>query len=825
MEQIVSRYPSPVTRNPYQLNVNDLDAPLDVLSFDGEEHLSQPFCYTIRFTCAEPRYVPGTIYHGPDPQAPKALDLDKDQLLKRFARFAIYGEARQKYPWEEKPPKHEPLRELFGFITSFQRTGGSLEEGHYQITLEPRLALLGQGKQYRLYRNQSVPEIVKQILIQRHRWYPHQIDFLLDREYPKREQVMQFGESDLAFVQRLLAEVGIWYRIGFDSRHLTDVMHCADVPLRKGLEIQLPYLPGKGMNSSGQDSLWNLATHHQVVEKDVYFRSYDPRQAAHGLYDQTEIPGTTETAHGERYEYAMPYTELGVKGSQLPGPATGTGHFYARLTHQRNQNLRTRLTGVSSSQILMPAHLLMPEGDIPQDFAKKVLIHSVATKGGRRIGFTATFTGIPFDEFVGFRPALQPKPVIAGTIPARISSSTEYDRYGHLNQEGRYRVRFHFDRDERERGFESAWLRLARPYAGEKYGLHLPLIAGTEVAIAFEQGDPDRPYIAHALHDSKHPDHVNDDNYQRNVLRTPANNKLRMGDREGEEHVKLSTEFAGKSQLNLGHLVDNQRQKRGEGYELRTDHWGALRAGKGVFISADAQPKAQGDVLAMDPAVEQLDKAERQVNDWRKVSAEHHSLQPGIADLEQLKTSATALQDPAILLSAPKGIAAVTPASLLLQSGESAYVQTQGELNLASAQRLFAQAEHSISLLARQEGMRLVSGKGPLEIESHGDLLKLIAQRDIDVQSVQGHVQIIAKNGITLGCGGASIRLTPEGEVLIQSTGLLELKGVHRLRPAAGESFELPILPTSELPGAVCEECAKAARKRLRTFVNREGDA
>ncbi|WP_200813831.1 type VI secretion system Vgr family protein, partial [Mycobacterium avium] len=110
----------------------------------------------------------------------------------------------------------------------------------------------------------------------------------------------------------------------------------------------------------------------------------------------------------------------------------------------------------------------------------------------------------------------------------------------------------------------------------------LPLIAGTEVAIAFEQGDPDRPYIAHALHDSRREDHVTLRNYKRNVLRTPANNKLRMDDTRGQEHVKLSTEYGGKSQLNLGHLVDAERKKRGEGFELRSDGWGSIRGGKGV---------------------------------------------------------------------------------------------------------------------------------------------------------------------------------------------------------------------------------------------------
>ena len=62
--------------------------------------------------------------------------------------------------------------------------------------------------------------------------------------------------------------------------------------------------------------------------------------------------------------------------------------------------------------------------------------------------------------------------------------------------------------------------RLAKPYSGDAYGFHFPLIQGTEVAIAFEEGDPDRPYIAHALHDSRHVDHVTDKNGTRNVIRT-----------------------------------------------------------------------------------------------------------------------------------------------------------------------------------------------------------------------------------------------------------------------------------------------------------------
>lgn len=91
-------------------------------------------------------------------------------------------------------------------------------------------------------------------------------------------------------------------------------------------------------------------------------------------------------------------------------------------------------------------------------------------------------------------------------------------------------------------------------------------------------------------HDSAHTDHVTIQNYKRNVLRTPANNKIRLDDERGKEHIKVSTEYGGKSQLNTGHLVDAGKQQRGEGFELRTGMWGAIRAKK-VSLSAPMRRK------------------------------------------------------------------------------------------------------------------------------------------------------------------------------------------------------------------------------------------
>ena len=769
----------------HKLTVRNVDAVLDVLAFEGTEGLSELFNYRVEFTST-------------------ARDIAAEKMLGQDATFSLYSAPQQSPMRGFIPPPARQLRTLHGVVTGFKRLSGSVDEARYEITLEPHFALLGRGQQFRIYQHQSVPQIVESILRSRHDFRGQDFFFNLVRDYPKRDQVMQYGESDLAFITRLLADVGIWYRFTRDERLNIEVVEFHDDQRHYQFNVELAYRPQSGLSSTGQDGVWNLQSSHQVVEQHVNIRSYHHRVAhAHlnGEIDQTR--GAT-TTYGEAYHYAEPYTVMGDRYAYDEDLQSESGYFYARLRHERYLNGQTQLSGDSSSATLAPAQVLKISGGAPQAFAPGAVITQLTTRAARDRSFDVSFKAIPYSETVCFRPDLKKKPQIAGTVPARVTSRQANDPYAEIDLEGRYRVNFLFDRDTWKPGQESMWLRLARPYAGDTHGLHLPLIAGTEVAIAFEQGDPDRPYIAHALHDSRREDHVTLRNYKRNVLRTPANNKLRMDDTRGQEHVKLSTEYGGKSQLNLGHLVDAERKKRGEGFELRSDGWGSIRGGKGVFISADEQTKASGDVLSMEPATALVAGAKQQIADCQQIAQSHRSRQPAIDGLQRFQDSAKDLKASAILLSAPKGIGAVTPASLLLKSGEALYVQSNDEINLAAAQRLSLHANQAISLLAQQEGMRLVSGKGPLEIESHGDVLNLIAQQDVTVQSVLGHLQLTAKNGITLACGGGYIRITPAGAIDIHTPGKINLKGQHVWETTTSQRFPMP-----ELPQSVCEECLK----------------
>ncbi|WP_387796046.1 DUF2345 domain-containing protein, partial [Photorhabdus sp. RM125S] len=240
-------------------------------------------------------------------------------------------------------------------------------------------------------------------------------------------------------------------------------------------------------------------------------------------------------------------------------------------------------------------------------------------------------------------------------------------------------------------------------------------------------------------------------------------NKLRMDDERGKEHIKLSTEYGGKSQLNLGHLVDSQRphpNKRGEGFELRTDDWGAIRAGKGLFISADKQATAGGPVLEMQAAISQLQQAQALTEALRGAA---ETAQAELADLQHQKAllsdTLTELKKSALLLSAPEGIAQTTAKSLQLSAGDNVIVTSGKNTDFSVLKKFTVAAGGMISLFAEKLGIKLFASRGRVEIQAQGDAMGLEALKDITVSSHEGKVIISAKQEILLACGGGYIRI------------------------------------------------------------------
>ncbi|AYY06045.1 type VI secretion system tip protein VgrG [Enterobacter roggenkampii] len=757
----------------YFLDINDSPVKPDVLRFRGREALSEPFRWDIEFTCLQANIPP-------------------EQVLMKYATFRMRSG-----------------KNVHGRVTRLEWLSTSRDQSHYRLTLSSRLALLGYTRQCAVFQNQSVPEVVEQVL-RRHGLEGPDFDFRLERTYPPREIITQWRETDLEFIRRILSEVGIFWRTEMDDVRGLDTYIFADSQLNYRFDVRLPYREPSGLFDGAAESVWDVRTWHRVATGTVATRDYNYRTATTPM-DATVSVRNDAVTTGEHYRYAAPYRDAGDDTS--PEPETESGAFYARIHHERELNKSARIHLFSNAAHLTPGQVLEPQGDVITALKEGVVLTLVTFRGARDSRLHVSVWGMPYTERYCFRPADIPRPEIHGTLPARVESREKNDIYAHLDEQGRYRVKPDFDREGTEPGYGYLWLRMAKPYAGDTLGWHTPLTDGTEVAIAYSNGDIDLPYIAYALHDSEHPDPVSRDNHTRNVLRTPANNKLRMEDKRGEEHIKLATEY-GKTQLNSGHLVDAQGQHRGTGSELRTDEHGVIRAGKGLFVSADAQVKAQGEVLDRDAALKEIDRLNQQLQQLEIAAEQAQALK---ADVDsQIKMFEQRLKplNEALLMSAPEGMALTSGEHLQMTATKNVAINAGEDISAGVMGNMTALAGEKLGLFARTGQLSLKASEGPVEMQAQNGRMQLFAEQKLTLSSASD-ISFVGKKRITLTGGGSYLRL--EAGKIEYGTTAMYLRRTKRTMAAAPATMPLPIplLPGQYPPlsGTICIECLLNAIK------------
>ena len=778
--------------NRYHLKIKGCTTPLDVESFRGREGLSTRYRYDVELTSAD-------------------KDINPAAMLMKNITFIMQTLPETAFHHTVAP---DVQRTLYGVITHFSRLSVSNDEATYSLTFEPRFSLLDNARRSAIYQNMSVPEVVEKILREYHSWPGWLFEFRLSNTWPQREIITQFMLSDAEFISRLLSEVGIWFSFTQDSETGHEVMLFGDSGQGWQHGVSVPAVNPAGMHDNRAESVWNLQAYHQVTERSVSTHDYNYRTADAVLNADADLTHDDDkTTYGNDYHYTDGFLSEGEQVTRTDSNNSESGYFYARLRHERQLNRQHRLSLESNSTLIAPGQILKAEGDTSQAFTNGMLVTSIESSASRDSHYRLKAEGIAWRDAVSFRPPEQPRARITVPLTARITSSQASDIYSHIDKMGRYRVRFDFDKDSWSQGGESPWLRRARDYAGDNFGLHLPLIQGTEVAVMFDGGHPDKPFIAWSLHDSRHPDHVTLENYKRNILRTPAANELRLQDDRDRENIHLSTPYAGKSQLNLGYNVaDNDaRQLRGEGAELRTDGHGVLRAAKGVFITADGQPQADGLMLDMHSAVSELEAAIQQANSLRAAA---EMAKAELADVQKqtdlLNGTLKNLQQQALLLSAPSGIAQVTPASIQFAAGQNLIATAGQDADISIGKKLRIAVTETLSLFAKQLGIKLFAAAGKVEIQAQSDGLDMLAMKDMQISSQSGKVTVSAQTELLLECGGAwiqmkggSITLGGSGNVTVKA-GTLEKLGAASMQgsislPDACSSLTVPKDAAGEL--------------------------
>ncbi|MCP3726043.1 type VI secretion system tip protein VgrG [Paraburkholderia sp. CNPSo 3272] len=772
----------------YELKLAPHPAPFSIVRFAGLDRISQLYEYEIEFT------------------SPIA-GISMDQVLGRPARFIIdpvdpnmghlqrmFGENAEKF--SKKPP----AQTVHGIITKFDELETSADETRYRVRLEPAMADLNRGRTSRLFQKQSVEEIITDTL--RHYGYRAGVDFrfnLRGGQYRRHEYITQYHETTFAFIQRICAEEGIWFRWE-QKKDYAVMVFGDDLDAYARKQRTVPYRRDSGLESVGADSIKSLRRRTRRVPQSVRLHDYNHRQADVSLLVEEN------TARGDKTTNAVDYHW----GEHYETPEGG--RRIARLRHEAHLAGQVTFIGTGNPFWLEAGEVVLVD-PVQVEAKHGIFITSVRSHGGRNKSYRVTFEGIPSDRVWRTSMDTIPKPEIRGVLPARITSPGNY-KYAYLTEEGWYVIKLPFDLDEWSPGGTSRPVRFAKPYSGDNYGHHFPLIDSAEVALEFTAADPNRPIMIGAMHDSLHPDLVNNLNNTRNLIRTAAQNEMRMEDKEGVEHIHLTTPFQT-SELNLGHMVDGNHKERGKGAELRTDEHVAVRGAKGVLISAHAQPDAQGTQLDMQPAQALLEQALQQMQALGQAAI---AAQAVAADYERqrelLDGTLKDLKSAGVLVSAPDGMGLASGTDLQLTADNHLIATAGGNADIGVLKRFTVAAGELVSIFARKLGLKLYAARGKVEVQAQSDEMHLTSDKDMWMTSANGRVTIEAKSELLLKCGGSYVRISPTGiEDGTQGNRKIKSAAFSRQGPASLPA-DLPVLP---VPAET--ECAQRASRAGMPFA------
>ncbi|MNI04900.1 Phage-related baseplate assembly protein [compost metagenome] len=401
----------------------------------------------------------------------------------------------------------------------------------------------------------------------------------------------------------------------------------------------------------------------------------------------------------------------------------------------------------------------------------------------------------------------------------------------HVDQWGRIKVRFLFTRTDdhshdggagsNDNDTDSAWVDVLTPWAGAGYGARFLPRVGEIVVIDFFDGNIDRPFVVGRIHEAERyptqfdqkgqlPDTKKLSGIRSEEVDGKGFNQLRFDDTTGQISAQLQSSHAA-SQLNLGNLSHPkdkaESEGRGEGFELRTDQWGAVRAGSGLLVSTYKQDQAQGVHLDATDAKKQIEGG---LNNAKALSevAKNQQTDP-LENLENLKSFIEKLeqQDNAKAKTFKEAIMLLaSPNSVALSSNEDIHLSADGQLNqtagdsinLSTQKNLIAHAQNKISLFAAQEGARLYAGKGKVEIQAQGDGADLIARKAVQIISAEDKIEATAAKEIVLTAGGSQVKITSSG-IFMTTGGKFEVKaGQHLFMGGAEVGMNLQGLPAYE---------------------------
>ena len=787
-----------------------------------------------------------------------------------------------------------------GLITEAQALPSDGGFAKYKLTIEPPVALLRHRRTSRVFQDVSVPEIVEQILTEHINANTAigrvlKLKFDLFKQYPPRSYCLQYRETDLAFIERLLFEEGIAYRW---EHELGNVATCKFIAFDDlwGLPeaIQGTVRFHRAEATEAEDSLTEWAHARRAGPSRTGLASYDykpvltfeagcgshmgpaededgslPAEASLEDYDAQTLYYGTDAGDLHRYTSLRQDAHDRQKGGYwAQGNLRGlvAGEWFRLAGHPSFDGMPREECEFVACELKFSAH-----NNLPQKLSNR-LASLLPPVGATVLGRPQAEGDSPKPYWVDISTRKRGLPLTPAYAHTRHARPTAYgiqtatvtgprgEKEVYTDEFGRIKIQFHWQRAKEHPSFgadfderSSCWVRVSYPSAGAAWGSQFIPRIGQEVLVSFIEGDIDRPVITGAIHNGEQTNP-----WFSGAGMLPANRalsgiktkefygtqygELLFDDTQDQVRTKLSSEH-GMAQLNQGFLThprrDGEAGPRGDGFELRTDRHGAVRAGEGLLLTTEAQLGAAGMQLGREQALTQLEAARQTSRNLSDAAARQNAdaAEIGPATLneegqEESKTSSGHLDhlteavraweagtntDPegksatggqpgrqaVLLMNGAEGIGLTTPQEMVLASGQDLYTVSQRDTIQSTLRRWAHNVGKKASLfvhgIAGKFNLKLITAKGHAMLWAQSGDVEVTGEQNVQLAASKQKLTALAGEELLIACGGAYIRLKG-GKIDIHAPGQVDVKtaGLNISGPA-GMDVDGPIIGPARL--------------------------
>jgi type VI secretion system VgrG family protein len=468
-------------------------------------------------------------------------------------------------------------KEYHGIAVGCSRSGSGMPGlggvdrpwGEYTVEVAPTLWLLAQQANCKVFQDKTAKDIIAEVLDTR--GMAGKYELKLSQSYPEREYCVQYRETDFAFISRLMEEEGIFYYFTHDGEEKMVVADSSSAYGECCPESEVEYKSDSGELASSQEYLSSITYSENVYAGKVKFKDFNYRLPASPLRVEQLAEKHTDL---EIYDYHPERYRDEGRGREL-ARVRGEAESVYRKTIRGSGSFRSLSSGckVTISKAYNP--------DIDGEWLVVSASHNASQQAETGVQYSVSFLGIPAGTTFRAYPET-PRPSLTNQTATVVGPKGDKI---YMDELGRAKVQFDWDRDGSLDEDSSCWIRVAMPYAGideetqAKHGFQWHPLIGDEVVVSFLESDPDRPLITGSVYNANKPPLLKPEDLIENVIRTPYQHVIDLDD--AERRIDVET---GKHQcFRMGDDDDEhgwiEHETHGEQYVYlwdNDDEWGNL---------------------------------------------------------------------------------------------------------------------------------------------------------------------------------------------------------------------------------------------------------